>query len=71
MDIPRSRSLQAVGKRRTGKRRRVDVGRLPEKAFLVEPADRFVMRTFGDVRITRRSRHSADASPIVSMVLGR
>ena len=71
MDIPHSRSLQAVGKRRTGKRRRVDVGRLPEKAFLVEPADRFVMRTFGDVRITRRSRHSANASPIVSMVLGR
>ena len=71
MDIPRSRSFQAVGKRRTGKRRRVDVGRLPEKAFLVEPADRFVMRTFGDVRITRRSRHSANASPIVSMVLGR
>jgi hypothetical protein len=71
VDIPRSRSLQAVGKRRTGKRRRVDVGRLPETAFLVKPADRFVMRTFGDVRITRRARHSEDASPTVSMVLER
>ena len=71
VDILRSRSFQAVGKRRTGERRRVDVGRLPETAFLVKPADRFVMSTFEDVRITRRARHSEIASPIVSMVLER